>query len=59
MSSKTKTIERNGGSKNVSIKSVWTRAFTADSEWPDKVSLLINMFLIVFSQSGFRKNFLM
>lgn len=49
MTSKTKTIERNGATKTVSIKSVWNRAFTADSEWPDKVSKQLHLrdFLIV------------
>lgn len=38
MSTRTKTVERNGSSKAVCSKSVWSRALTANSEWPDKVS---------------------
>lgn len=41
MSSKTKTIERNGGNKSDSTKSVWTRAFSSTSEWPDKVGYVV------------------
>lgn len=35
MSTKTKTIEKN--STKIST-SAWSRAFTSNSEWPDKVS---------------------
>lgn len=38
MSTKTKTVEKNGSSKITYSKSVWSRALTANSEWPDKVS---------------------
>ncbi|XP_022912554.1 GEL complex subunit OPTI [Onthophagus taurus] len=38
MSSKTKTIEKNGVS--TSNKTLWTRAFTSNSEWPDKEEFL-------------------
>lgn len=37
MSTKTKTVERNGSAKISSECSIWTRAITANSEWPDKV----------------------
>lgn len=38
MSAKTKTVEKNGNSKITCTKSVLSRAFTANSEWPDKVN---------------------
>lgn len=38
MSSKTKVVEKNGSAKSDSSKTVWVRAFTGSSEWPDKVS---------------------
>ncbi|XP_019870284.1 respirasome Complex Assembly Factor 1 [Aethina tumida] len=39
MSTKTKTLEKNGVSKT-STASVWSRAFTSNSEWPDKEEFL-------------------
>ncbi|XP_030746973.1 uncharacterized protein RAB5IF homolog [Sitophilus oryzae] len=39
MSTKTKSGERNGSVKTVEL-SVWSRAFTANSEWPDKEEFL-------------------
>ncbi|XP_076263597.1 GEL complex subunit OPTI [Rhynchophorus ferrugineus] len=39
MSTKGKSIEKNGTSKS-NLPSVWTRAFTANSEWPDKEEFL-------------------
>ncbi|KAJ8965506.1 hypothetical protein NQ314_004095 [Rhamnusium bicolor] len=39
MSTKTKTIERNGVSKS-SQASLWIRALTSNSEWPDKEEFL-------------------
>ncbi|XP_018579448.1 uncharacterized protein C20orf24 homolog [Anoplophora glabripennis] len=39
MSTKTKVIEKNGGSKS-SLPSVWVRAITSSSEWPDKEEFL-------------------
>lgn len=38
MNTKTKLIEKNGSS-NPPPTSVWTRTFTSNSEWPDKVSM--------------------
>ncbi|XP_071451030.1 GEL complex subunit OPTI [Hetaerina americana] len=40
MSAKRKVPERNGTSKLTSLPSVWTRAFTCNSEWPDKEEFL-------------------
>ncbi|KAJ8977181.1 hypothetical protein NQ317_018062 [Molorchus minor] len=39
MTTKTKTLEKNGFSKSI-LPSVWTRAFTSKSEWPDKEEFL-------------------
>lgn len=39
MSTKTKVVEKNGNANITSSKSVWARAFTANSEWPDKVKI--------------------
>ncbi|XP_050518436.1 respirasome Complex Assembly Factor 1 [Diabrotica virgifera virgifera] len=39
MSTKAKTVERNGAAKS-NLPSVWTRAFTSNSEWPDKEEFL-------------------
>ncbi|EFA00303.1 GEL complex subunit OPTI [Tribolium castaneum] len=39
MSTKVKTVERNGTSKS-ELRSVFTRAITANSEWPDKDEFL-------------------
>lgn len=38
MSTKTKTLEKNGITKLSQI-SVWKRAFTSNSEWPNKVRI--------------------
>lgn len=46
MSTKTRTVEKNGNSKITCTKSVWSRAFTANSEWPDKVSFKIMLFIV-------------
>ena len=40
MSTKTKTVERNGSAKSAPGKSVWLKAFTSNSEWPDKDEFL-------------------
>ncbi|KAF5294467.1 hypothetical protein FQR65_LT01593 [Abscondita terminalis] len=40
MTTKTKTLEKNGTSKTVSNISVWQKAFTANSDWPDKDEFL-------------------
>ncbi|XP_044270042.1 respirasome Complex Assembly Factor 1 [Tribolium madens] len=40
MSTKVKTVERNGTSRSVELRSVFTRAITANSEWPDKDEFL-------------------
>ncbi|KAJ3663514.1 hypothetical protein Zmor_007769 [Zophobas morio] len=40
MSTKTKTVEKNGTLKPSELKSVFTRAITANSEWPDKDEFL-------------------
>lgn len=40
MSTKTKTLEKNNTSKESKICSVWNRAITANSSWPDKVSTI-------------------
>ncbi|KAF2883985.1 hypothetical protein ILUMI_22183 [Ignelater luminosus] len=40
MSTKTKTVERNGTSKTSGSISVWHKAFTTNSEWPDKDEFL-------------------
>lgn len=38
MTSKLKNSEKNGATiKSQALDSVWTRAFTSNSEWPDKV----------------------
>lgn len=37
MSTKTKIVERNGTSKLHESASLWSKAFTANSDWPDKV----------------------
>jgi hypothetical protein len=39
MSTKTKTVERNGTTTS-ELKSVFNRAITANSEWPDKDEFL-------------------
>lgn len=39
MSTKTKIIEKNGTLKS-NLPSVWSRAFTSNSEWPDKEEFL-------------------
>lgn len=39
MNTKTKTIEKNGSAKSIEL-SVWKRAFTRNSEWPDKEEFL-------------------
>lgn len=51
MSTKTKTLEKNGVSKT-STASVWSRAFTSNSEWPDKV----NNRLYEFERDRFLQN---
>lgn len=38
MTTKTKVIEKNGSSKST-LPSAWVRAFTSNSEWPDKVRI--------------------
>ncbi|KAI4471150.1 protein c20orf24 rab5-interacting protein [Holotrichia oblita] len=40
MSTKTKTVERNGTSKSLEDTSLWSRAFTSNSDWPDKEEFL-------------------
>ncbi|RZB38609.1 C20orf24 -like [Asbolus verrucosus] len=40
MSTKTKTVEKNGTTKSSELKSVFSRAITANSEWPDKDEFL-------------------
>ncbi|KAK4872809.1 hypothetical protein RN001_014838 [Aquatica leii] len=40
MTTKTKTLERNGTSKTTGNTSSWHRAFIANSEWPDKDEFL-------------------
>lgn len=42
----TKTVERNGVSKSGSLDSVWVRAFSSHSEWPDKVNIVSAMIMI-------------
>lgn len=37
MASKLKSPEKNGSTKSHALDSVWARAFTCNSEWPDKV----------------------
>jgi len=38
MTSKSKNFEKNGSTvKAQALDSVWSRAFTSNSEWPDKV----------------------
>lgn len=38
MTSKSKSFEKNGSTvKPHAVDSVWNRAFTCNSEWPDKV----------------------
>lgn len=38
MASKLKSLEKNGSTiKSHALDSVWARAFTSNSEWPDKV----------------------
>ncbi|XP_056644070.1 GEL complex subunit OPTI isoform X2 [Diorhabda sublineata] len=39
MNTKTKLIEKNGTSKS-NLPSAWSRAFTSNSEWPDKEEFL-------------------
>ncbi|XP_023024096.1 GEL complex subunit OPTI [Leptinotarsa decemlineata] len=39
MSTKTKLIEKNGTVKS-SLPSIWSRAFSSNSEWPDKEEFL-------------------
>ncbi|KAJ8919963.1 hypothetical protein NQ315_006492 [Exocentrus adspersus] len=39
MTTRTKVLEKNGAAKS-SLASVWTRAFTSNSEWPDKEEFL-------------------
>uniref|UniRef100_A0A1B6KN63 Rab5-interacting protein n=1 Tax=Graphocephala atropunctata TaxID=36148 RepID=A0A1B6KN63_9HEMI len=36
----TKTVEKNGTAKSGCLDSVWVRAFTSHSEWPDKEEFL-------------------
>lgn len=62
MSTKTKTVERNGTSKSSKSTCVWNRAFTANSEWPDKVRFSLNYLLIYLNvylilSLNYRKNF--
>ncbi|KAK9696541.1 EMC6 [Popillia japonica] len=40
MSTKTKTVERNGTSKSSEDTSLWSKAFTSNSDWPDKEEFL-------------------
>lgn len=39
MSTKTKIVEKNNSVKLSSQCSAWSKAFTANSEWPDKVCI--------------------
>jgi len=40
MTTKTRTVERNGSHKSLDTCSVWSRAFTTNSDWPDKEEFL-------------------
>ncbi|KAJ9582256.1 hypothetical protein L9F63_003385 [Diploptera punctata] len=42
MASKSKSLEKNGSTtlKPHALDSIWTRAFTSNSEWPDKEEFL-------------------
>lgn len=42
MSTKTKIVEKNSTNKSNELKSVVSRAITANSEWPDKVMSCLN-----------------
>lgn len=58
MSTKTKVIEKNGGSKST-LPSVWVRAFASNSEWPDKVGIGQLLFKYTFfNETFFQEEFL-
>lgn len=41
MTAKTKTLEKNNSLIRAVQSSVWSKAFTSNSEWPDKVQFII------------------
>jgi len=45
MSVKTKGSDKNGSVKSKEL-SVWSRVVTANSEWPDKVSVRLGFFVV-------------
>lgn len=45
MSVKTKGSDKNGSVKTKEL-SVWSRVVTANSEWPDKVSVRLGFFVV-------------
>lgn len=45
MSGKTKGSDKNGSVKSKEL-SVWSRVVTANSEWPDKVSVRLGFFVV-------------
>lgn len=60
MSTKTKTLERNGTVKSLKSEWVWSRAFTANSEWPDKVGLQLKFsyYLLKLTEIMLQEEFL-
>lgn len=60
MSTKTKTLERNGTAKASQNMSVWSRAFTANSEWPDKAGLKLKFlgYLLKLTEIMLQEEFL-
>lgn len=46
MANKSTKPERNGVAKPGNLDSIWVRAFTAHSEWPDKVSCFTKILII-------------
>jgi len=44
MTTRVKAFEKNGSTaKSHALDSIWTRAFTSNSEWPDKVFIATYM----------------